>query len=457
MKIKAIIKATTFTYTAFVASILFLISCGGCGSGKTTIAQQVSQSTESTPSKPEEDSTKKDLPTSSSSDIGLLENAPILPMQEVDITEVCDKFILRDTVNPRIYHFYDGHKVQTIDFSDGWNYLRVSKNGKYISKAQYFEDENTGKTTMEVELRDYTNRVIARQMIQPYLTQYSEDDRDEIIPFEDGSGFLHIGRFVGDGLWIVGYKLNKGRFSKIFQLKRQIGDLLDVQMDKNAEKLVILHTERVNGLTVDTIMMYDMDKGLLWKNVLPIADYSYSIRHQFDDSRVMYSDSDIYLFKSGIDSTKVLRFDFQGNIVDSFKVLGILTHWEVLRNNVEELLMIYTHKVIGIYKPTTKEVLESNLGKLTNLSKDLTLYVRNSIINTNLEKDNIIISFYVVESKISNKLFSGLGIISVSGELIKMYNLKYDRKYFVVHNDNFYISKYPFYYINDPTYLFRVE
>jgi hypothetical protein len=34
MKSKSIIKATTFTYTAFVASILFLISCGGCGSGK---------------------------------------------------------------------------------------------------------------------------------------------------------------------------------------------------------------------------------------------------------------------------------------------------------------------------------------------------------------------------------------------------------------------------------------
>jgi hypothetical protein len=34
MKTKSISKATTFTYTALVASILFLISCGGCGSGK---------------------------------------------------------------------------------------------------------------------------------------------------------------------------------------------------------------------------------------------------------------------------------------------------------------------------------------------------------------------------------------------------------------------------------------
>jgi hypothetical protein len=34
MKTKSISKATTFTYTTFVASILFLISCGGCGSGK---------------------------------------------------------------------------------------------------------------------------------------------------------------------------------------------------------------------------------------------------------------------------------------------------------------------------------------------------------------------------------------------------------------------------------------
>jgi hypothetical protein len=442
MKTKSISKATTFTYTAFVASILFLISCGGCG--KTTIAQQVPQSTESTPSKPEEDSTKKDLTTSSSFDIGLLENAPILSMQEVDITEVYDKFIFSDTVKPRIYHFYDGHKVQTIDFSDGWNYLRVSKNGKYISKAQFFEDENTGKTTMEVELRDYTNRVIARQMIQPYLFQYSDDDRDEIIPFEDGSGFLHIGRFVGDGLWIVGYKLNKGRFSKIFQLKRQIGDLLDVQMDKKAEKLVILHTERVNGLTVDTIMMYNMDKGLLWKNALPIADYSYSLRHQFDDSRVMYSDSDIYLFKTGIDSTKVLRFDFQGNIVDSFKVLGILTHWDILRKDKEEVLAIYTRQRLHLYNADSKNLKEINLHKAFNIDKDLTFLFGTSIIKPNSSADDDMILFIVNVKEFPDPfiIFSGLGAINFNGDVIKIYSLKDVKRNLITYKNNVLLGKY---------------
>jgi hypothetical protein len=34
MKTKSISIGTIFTYIAFIASIIFLISCGGCGSGK---------------------------------------------------------------------------------------------------------------------------------------------------------------------------------------------------------------------------------------------------------------------------------------------------------------------------------------------------------------------------------------------------------------------------------------
>ncbi|MBK9564538.1 MAG: hypothetical protein IPO37_04945 [Saprospiraceae bacterium] len=89
-----------YTIQFIILSLLMsviIISCGGCKGSKVVTQADTKKKTVDSVVKGNEP--KNDPISSTEFGLGLLKNAPMLPLEEVDITEVYDHYILEDTAN----------------------------------------------------------------------------------------------------------------------------------------------------------------------------------------------------------------------------------------------------------------------------------------------------------------------------------------------------------------------
>ena len=381
-----------FTIISFVFCVLF-ISCGGCKGPKGMMGAEskVNDSSKAIISRDEKNKTQTEV-NSTEFDLGILKDAPILPLEDADITEVYDHYILQDTANNRKYHFYDGNKQQAVDFSEPDVHIQVSRNQKYLTKMSLIQNKMSNQYFLDVELRDASNTIIAKQSIPSAYQDYYDEFRDEIIPLEDGSGFIQIGRRLGLSCFVTGYKLVGNKFIKKFQLDKPANFLYDIKSNDDGSKIALVYESDNENTEKYTLALYNMHKGLLWENPLP---KKYHFAHQWDFNYTFLNNEDLYLFKGG-ETGKVLRYNFDGKIIDSINVLGNVQYWEFLDSEEGEVLLVYSKKNLFIYNPKSKSVKKIDLYTMLQLKGDAYISIRNAIFSRQLGSEGETLIFTIL-------------------------------------------------------------
>lgn len=407
--------------TIFLYLAIILISCNGCGSnskiGNQNNIKKIEQSTIQTGNK---SGSKNENPLSTEIDLGILKDVPMLPLEEADITEVYDHYILQDTANNQKYHFYDGSKQQTVDFSGPDVHIQVSRNGKYLSKMKLVQNKMSNQYFLDVELRDASNKIIAKQPIPSAYQDYYDEIRDDIVPLEDGSGFLQIGRRLGITYWVTGYKMEESKFVKKFQINQPKSFLHDLKVNDDGSKVVIKYNTQTENYESDTLALYSMEKGLLWKKKL--SHLNLTLKHQWDDSKTFLNMQDIYLFSCYNEKDRIIRYNFHGQIVDSFEVEQI-QHWGFMESKEGEVLLIYSNKFLYIYNTKSKEVNKIDLYGILQLKGNATIWIRNAIFSKSIdnETENLIFTLVIDAYPKDKTFFNGVLCYSIKGKTIKAF------------------------------------
>lgn len=415
-------------------TVLFL-SCSGCRSGKINgVSIQTDTHTDSSQLVSSGD-------TTAHFDIGVLKDAPMLPLTEVDIKDVYDHYILKDTGWQQIYHLYDGKRQQTVDFSGPDVHIQVSRNQKYLTKMTLIQNKMSNQYFLDVELRDCSNNLIVKQSIPSAYQDYYDEFRDEIVPFDGGTGFIQMGRRLGYGLWVAGYKIENGKFIRKFQFDYPDGVLIGLKVNTNGDKIALITNTRSHFDEKDTLKLYDIDHGLIWKKRLPAKKYRMS--HSWEQN-YFYNHDDIYLFNSAIDTGKVLRCDFDENLIDSFNVSGSFGHWDFVSSKEGEILFLYSKKYLYIYNTISHRINEIDLYSQLKVSSSLRIDIRNTVIlnESQNKRTKYIFTIHVMSFPKGEEYFSGIAFYETETNAIKVYKTTSTFMRLFNKNDDILLKKY---------------
>lgn len=397
---------------------ILLISCNGCRSSK---VESVSIHTDKDIDNNQIASSDTGKDTTSHFDLGILKDAPMLPLEEVDITEVYDHYILQDSANYQKYHFYDGKRQQTVDFSGPDVHIQVSRNQKYLTKMTLIQNKMSNQYFLDVELRDCSNKLIAKQSIPSAYQDYYDEFRDDVIPLEDGSGLLQIGRRLGISCWVTGYKLEGTKLIKKIQIDKPDSFLYGIKSNADGSKIVITYNTKTEDYERDTIALYNMEKGLIWEMELP--HLKFSLNHQWDESKTFLNKQEIYLFTWSNENDRMIRYNFDGQVVDSLEVEQI-QHWDFKDSEEGEVLLIYSNKFLYIYNTKSKEVNKIDLYRILQLKGNAYISIRNAIFSksSSSEVEKLIFTFFIKKPNNGEIHFSGVGFYNLKKNTIEVYN-----------------------------------
>lgn len=405
-----------------IGSTIIFISCNGCKS--TSLTKEKSSLVEK--SNLNNDNSSVNLADNSYSefDLGILKDAPKLPLEEADITEVYGHYILQDTANYQKYHFYDGNKQQTIDFRETEGGLvQLSRNQKYLTNMDLIQNKMSNQYFLNVELRDVRNRTLAKQSIPSAYQDYYDELSDEIIPLEDGSGFIQIGRRLGISCWVAGYKIEGSKFIKKFQIDKPNCFLHDIKANEDGSKIVLKFNTKTNTYEKDTLVLYSMEKGLIWQKELPLLNLN--LFHQWDYNKTFLNKQDIYLFNWSNEKGKILRYNFEGQVLDSLEVEQI-QHWDFIDSDDGEVLLVYSKKYLYIYNPGSKENKKIDLYTMLQLKGDFNISIRNAIFSNpqGKEEEKLVFTFFIELFPDPKIYFSGVAFYDLTKNDIDAFQSK---------------------------------
>ncbi|MBK9564540.1 MAG: hypothetical protein IPO37_04955 [Saprospiraceae bacterium] len=195
----------------------------------------------------------------------------------------------------------------------------------------------------------------------------------------------------------------------------------DIKANYDGSKIVLKFNTKTEAFEKDTLALYSMEKGLIWQKELP--NLNLTLKHQWDDSKTFLNKQDIYLFTWYNEKDRIIRYNFNGQIVDSFEVEKI-QHWGFIDSEEGEVLLIYSNKFLYIYNTKSKELNKIDLYGILQLKGNATIWIRNSIFSKSIDNamENLIFTLVIDDHPKDKTFFNGVLCYSVKGKTIKAFN-----------------------------------
>jgi hypothetical protein len=196
----------------------------------------------------------------------------------------------------------------------------------------------------------------------------------------------------------------------------------------------------------DTLVLFSMEKGFIWQKELPYLNLN--LTHQWDYNKTFLNMQDIYLFNWSNENGKILRYNFEGQILDSLEV-GQIQHWDFRDSDEGEVLLIYSKKYLYIYNPGLKKNKKIDLYTMLQLKGDPNISIRNAVFAKpkGAKEEKLVFAFFIKLFPDPKIHFSGVAFYNLKSNKIETYKSKplYGRL-FIKNNEIFMMKKLSMYF-----------
>lgn len=398
---------------------IVIISCGGCKGAKVaTQANSISKEKDSL-SKASDDVNKSI--SSSEFDLGILKDAPMLPLEDADIKEVYDHYILQDTSNSYKYHIYDGVRQQVVEISPDEKF-EISGNQKFMVRTLVKGNRLAKQHFLDITMLNTSNEVLYKGII-PAIGEDNYESHDYVYPLNTGKGIvIHSEEANILTLFII----QNSKLREVGKIKKKETIIVGFKMTDDGSDIICLdYNEELGQYTLSNYGLRQDKLSLKWEKKLIKPDYEFS---RYGGYRNYY-----------LDENKLINLrNSQNGMNPGIEIYNLSGDLVVDRNTSNRLYYesyIEDNKVT--YIGTADKYIEYlNIdGKLQTLNlsdifkTDTSLNIRPFKLINN--KDNILLEFILIPNNYTHKdyitgILSGLAILSKDnlskGKFYHLYN-----------------------------------